>query len=77
MGQARVAVAAIAAIKPEGVALRQLWKFEVVDIRALFKARPDLCVIEPNNASIRAQIPYNQSLPGLRIWQEAKASVRN
>jgi hypothetical protein len=83
--EARVAVAAIAAIKPalawrmvgEGVALRQAWKFEVVDINALFKARPDLCVIEPNNAGIRAQIPHNQSLPGLRIWQEAKASVRS
>ena len=72
-----MAVAAIAAIKPEGVALRQSWKFEVVDINALFMARPDLCVIEPNNAGIRAQIPHNQSLPGLRIWQEAKASVRN
>jgi len=75
--EARVAIAAIAAIKPEGIALRQSWKFEVVDINALFKARPDLCVIEPNNAGIRAQIPHNQSLPGLRIWQEAKASVRN
>lgn len=75
--EARVAVAAIAAIRPEGVAVRSLWKFEVTDINALFKARPDLCVIEPNNANIRAQIPYNQSLPGLRIWQESKASVRN
>lgn len=75
--EARVAVSAIAAIKPEGVAVRSLWKFEVIDINALFKARPDLCVIEPNNAGIRAQIPHNQSLPGLRIWQEAKASVRN
>ena len=72
-----MAVAAIVPIKPEGVAVRSLWKFEVTDINALFKARPDLCVIEPHNANIRAQIPYNQSLPGLRIWQEAKASVRN
>ena len=75
--EARVAVSAIAAIKPEGVAVRSLWKFEVIDINALFKARPDLCVIEPNNAGIRAQIPHNQTIPGLRIWSEAKASVRN
>lgn len=75
--EARVIAAEIAAIKPEGVALRQSWKFEVTDINALFNARPDLCVIEPNNAGIRAQIPHNQSLPGLRIWQEAKASVRS
>lgn len=74
--EARVAAAEIAPTKPEGVAVRTNWKFEVVDINALFKARPDLCVIEANNAGIRAQIPHNQSIPGLRIWQEAKASVR-
>jgi len=74
--EARVAAAEIAPVKPTGVAVRQPWKFEVTDIKALFAARPDLCVIEPNNAGIRAQIPHNQNIPGLRIWQEAKASVR-
>lgn len=74
--EARVVAAEIAPAKPAGVAVRQPWKFEVTDINALFKARPDLCVIEPNNAGIRAQIPHNQNIPGLRIWQEAKASVR-
>ena len=74
--EARVAAAEIAPVKPSGVAVRQPWKFEVTDIKALFAARPDLCVIEPNNAGIRAQIPHNQNIPGLRIWQEAKASVR-
>ena len=74
--EARVALATIAHIKPEGVTVRENWKHEVVDIAALFKARPDLCVIEPNLAGIRAQIPYNQNIPGLRIWKEAKASVR-
>lgn len=74
--EARVVAAEIAPVKPAGVAVRQPWKFEVTDINALFKARPDLCVIEPNNAGIRAQIPHNQKIPGLRIWQEAKASIR-
>jgi hypothetical protein len=74
--EARVVAAEIAPVKPAGVAVRQSWKYEVVDIKALFKARPDLCVIEPNNAGIRAQIPHNQNIPGLRIWQEAKASIR-
>lgn len=75
--EARVVAAEIAPTKPAGVAVRQSWKFEVTDIKALFAARPDLCVIEPNNAGIRAQIPHNQNIPGLRIWAEAKASVRN
>jgi hypothetical protein len=74
--EARVAVAEIKREAPSGTVLRQTYKFEVTDINALFKARPDLCVIEPNGAAIRAQIPHNQNIPGLRIWQEAKASVR-
>jgi hypothetical protein len=74
--EARVTAAEIAPAKPAGVAVRQPWKFEVVDIAALFVARPDLCRIEPDNAAIRAQIPHNQNIPGLRIWQEAKASIR-
>lgn len=74
--EARVNVATIAPTAPAGVAVRQNWKYEVTDIKALFKARPDLCVIEPNAAAIRAQIPHNQDIPGLRIWQEAKASIR-
>jgi len=74
--EARVAVAEIKREGPSGTVLRQTYKFEVEDIKALFKARPDLCVIEPNGAAIRFQIPHNQQIPGLRIWCEAKASVR-
>lgn len=74
--EARVAVAEIKPVKPEGVSVRLNWKYEVEDIKALFAARPDLCVIEPNSAAIRSQIPHNQTIPGLRIWSEAKASVK-
>ena len=74
--EARVAAAEIVPEKPADVSVRAPWKHEVTDINALFKARPDLCIIEPNNAAIRAQIKYNQNIPGLRIWQEAKASIR-
>lgn len=72
-----IAGAQMQTIKPEGISVRTTWKFEVTDIRKLFYARPDLCIIEPNNPGIRAQIPYNQTIPGLRIWSEAKASIRN
>ena len=74
--QARVAVAEIKPVNPDGVLLRLNWKYEVTDIKELWKARPDLCLIEPNAAAIRAQIPHNQSIPGLRVWSEAKASVK-
>lgn len=74
--EARVAVATTAAIQPKGVSVRTVWKFEVTDIDALFKARPDLCLIEPNGSLIRETIKVNQNIPGLRIWNEASASVR-
>lgn len=73
---ARVAVAAAAPVKPCGVAVREVWKFEVTDLAALYKARPDLCVIEPNGPLIRETVKVNQSIPGLRIWKEAGASIR-
>lgn len=63
---------------PAGITTRTSWKFEVVDITALHKARPELCLIEPNNAAIRAVVKASNgaALPGLRIWQEAGAIVR-
>jgi hypothetical protein len=74
--EARVAVAAAAPVKPRGVAVREVWKFEVTDLAALYKARPDLCVIEANSPLIRETVKVNQTIPGLRIWKEAAASTR-
>ena len=64
--------------KPQGIVTRTAWKFEVTDIYYLFKSKPDLCLIEPNNAAIRALLKANNGaeIPGLRIWQEAGAIVR-
>ena len=64
--------------KPEGIVTRTTWKFDVTDIAALHKARPELCVITPNNAAIRAVVKASNgaAVPGLRIWQEAGAIVR-
>lgn len=73
---AALAAAEARPVVPEGTTTRRNWKYEVTDLAALFKARPDLCVIEPNAAAIRAQIPHNQNIPGLRIWTEAKTTTR-
>lgn len=62
--------------RPEGVSVRTAYKFEVEDIDALFKARPDLCLIQPDNAAIRAAVKKTQSIPGLRVWQESSAVAR-
>jgi len=65
--------------KADGIVTRTAWKFEVSDIDALYAARPELCVVTPNNAAIRAVLKGNNGKPiaGLRIWQEAGAIVRN
>ena len=77
----KIAASQLAAInaegpRPEGITSRTSWKFEVVDITALHAARPELCVITPNNAAIRAVVKMGAKIPGLRVWQEAAAIVR-
>jgi hypothetical protein len=62
--------------KIAGTSVRENWKFEVVDINALFKAMPHLCKIEPNNSLIRSTIAYNKSIPGVKVWSEAVSSAR-
>jgi hypothetical protein len=72
-------ISAMQATGPQvaGVSLRAPKKFEVIDIKALFKARPELCLIEPNKAAIRAILKQETEIPGLRIWTEAAAVVRS
>lgn len=80
----KIAEAQLAMINAEGprldnITTRGVWKFEVTDIHALFEARADLCLIEPNNAAIRAIVKATNGrpIPGLRVWQEATAIVRS
>lgn len=79
----KIAEAQLSMINAQGARLdnittRSSWKFEVTSINELFKACPDLCVIEPNNAAIRAIIKATEgrAIPGIRIWSEASAVVR-
>jgi hypothetical protein len=76
---AEAQISAMAATGPQvaGVSLRAPKKFEVIDIKQLFAARPELCLIEPNKAAIRAVLKQETSIPGLRIWSEASAVVRS
>jgi hypothetical protein len=47
-------------------------------LQGLFKARPDLCVVTPNNAAIRAIVKASNgaAIPGVRVWQKSAAIVR-
>ena len=67
----------IAPARTAGMVVKKSWKFEVIDIHALFKAKPDLCVITPNNAAIRGMISGGmRECPGLRIYEDISTTVR-
>lgn len=58
--------------RARGQQLRQVLRWEVTDLSALVKARPDLCKIEPKGSAIQAVcVPEMPNLPpGIRLWWE-------
>lgn len=51
----------------EKMIVRKIWKHQVLDIHALYKARPELCKIEPKTALINAALAGgDRDIPGLR-----------
>ena len=66
-----------AVVRAEGQVTRAVWIFDVVDIKALMTARPDLVTIEASKSAINAAIRLGmRECPGLVIRQEVKAGVR-
>jgi hypothetical protein len=63
--------------RTEGTVLRTLWKYELEDITILFRERPDLCRIIPFDLAIREEIKLSKKIPGLRVWSENQAIVKN
>lgn len=55
---------------------RKQLTFEVTDLKLLFKNRPDLCIIQPDNAAIRAAIKKDRDIPGLAITETNKAILK-
>ena len=62
--------------KAEGLTVRQVKDFRIVDIMATLKARSDLVHVTPNRMAILAAIKETDSIPGLEIFTETKTSVR-
>ena len=63
--------------KAEKMTVRKVWKHEVTDIGALYRARPEFCVIESRPYVINAEIRGGMhECPGLRIWEEIDTIVR-
>ena len=59
---------------PSGISTRGKWCFEIDDFNLLFDAHPEL--FSPDEVKIRAAIKISQTIPGLRIWREFKASAK-
>lgn len=76
----QAALVKVADDKPEGISVKRPWKFRVLDMAALYKARPDLCnEPTPKTAEINRLIAGDsglRSLPGLEIYQDLNVAAR-
>jgi hypothetical protein len=60
-----------------GMIVKREWKFEILDIQALYQHNPLACLIEPNNQVIKGLIRGGiRSMPGLRIYEDTTTTVR-
>lgn len=64
------------AAKSGGASTRQVVEWECLDVHALYKARPELCRLEPNRAAINATCFPEMPVPGLSIWWKNKTTIR-
>ena len=63
--------------KPKGVAMKQRMRVEVIDVHALYAARPDLVRLEANLSAIQEYChPDLPPVPGLKLWFETTAETR-
>lgn len=61
----------------DGMTVRQVWKFKVTDVHALYQSHPSLVSVEPRAREINAAMAAGlRECPGLRIWSETVAGVR-
>lgn len=56
--------------KAKGLRRTTALKFEVVDVKALFAARPDL--FSPDDVKIRDALKITRDIPGLKVTEEVK-----
>ena len=69
----------VPATKPSaGMTVRDVWVFEVTDVRALYTGRPDLCHLEANTAAVNREMASGvREIPGLKIFKRLKSTVRS
>lgn len=75
--RARAQTVVTVAAKPAGLSVRDVWKFEVVNIHAVYAFDPELVRLEINTAAVNNAIRAGaREIPGLRIWSEVETGVR-
>lgn len=56
--------------------VKKFWNYEVTDINALAAARPDLVKIEVKRREALEAVKQNQSIPGLRVFEDMQVTSR-
>lgn len=82
--QSELAAQAIEAVGPQkaiakvaGQVVKPVWKFDVVNIWELVRARPDLVRVEPNTSAINEAIAQGlREAKGIRIYEDVAISRR-
>jgi len=66
-----------AVTRAAGASVQTPWTYEVVDIKALYAACPDLVELSVKRSEVLALIRSGtREIPGLRIFQKTKVSIR-
>lgn len=70
-------LAIAAPVKSTGLTVSKVPRYEVVNLTALYSARPDLCKLEESASKINEAIRGGaKDVPGLKIWWETQSTVR-
>jgi hypothetical protein len=62
--------------KASGASTRRVLRYEVVDVHALYLARPELVKLEPRAQAILSTCTPENPVPGLKLWWEDQTVIR-
>ncbi len=60
--------------KSKGQSLKQVLCYEVLDLKAVYAARPELCKLEISPAAVKSTCNPNLPVPGLKLWFEDRST---
>ena len=60
--------------RAQGQTLRKVLKYEVLDIHAIYRARPELCNLTIKASAVNSTCVPELPVPGLRLWFETAST---